>query len=125
MADKRRLSAWAVAMILGIAAFGGCSGGKTAPQEGGKGAQAEGKDAKIAAAMHELSDDDRREAEAQKYCAVANTNLLGSMGKPYKVMIEGQPVFLCCDGCEEQALKDPKATLAKVAELKRANSATK
>ena len=46
---------------------------------------------------------------------------LGSMGKPYKLVIKGQPVFLCCDGCEEDALKNPQETLAKVERLKAAN----
>jgi Cu/Ag efflux protein CusF len=40
------------------------------------------------------------------------------MGPPVKVQIDGQPVFLCCAGCEEKALANPKQTLAKVAELK-------
>lgn len=74
---------------------------------------------KIAAAFKDLSEEDRKEATAQKFCAVAGESLLGSMGPPVKVMIEGQPVFLCCDHCAETAQKDPKATLAKVAELKK------
>ena len=64
-----------------------------------------------------LSDEDRKLAEEQKYCVVAGSPL-GSMGAPFKVMIEDQPVFLCCQGCEHAALEDPKATLAKVAEYK-------
>ena len=43
---------------------------------------------------------------------------LGSMGPPLKLDIDGQPVFVCCAGCKKKALADPKATLAKVAELK-------
>ena len=35
------------------------------------------------------------------------------MGKPYKVLIKGQPVFLCCDGCEEKAKRDPAKTIEK------------
>lgn len=79
-------------------------------------------DAEITAALAELSDDDRVAAEAQKFCAVEPENRLGSMGAPIKVMIEGQEVFLCCDGCKDAALKDPKATLASVAKLKATNS---
>jgi hypothetical protein len=33
-------------------------------------------------------------------------------------MIKDQPVFLCCKGCQADALKHPEETLAKVAELK-------
>lgn len=78
--------------------------------------------AEITAALAELSDDDRGAAEAQKFCAVEPENRLGSMGAPIKVMIEGQAVFLCCDGCKDAALKDPKATLSSVAKLKSTNS---
>ena len=80
-----------------------------------------GADAKIEAAIDELSEEDRPLAKAQKFCAVNQKGRLGSMGKPYKIEIDGKPVFLCCDGCEEDALKDPQATLAKVEKLKAAN----
>ncbi len=79
-------------------------------------------DPKIEAALNELSEEDREVAKAQKFCAVeGEKGRLGSMGKPYKLVIEGQPVFLCCDGCEEDALKNPQETQAKVEKLKAAN----
>ncbi len=81
-----------------------------------------GEDAKIEAAINELSDEDRELAKAQKFCAVAATGRLGSMGKPFKVMVEGKPVFLCCEGCESEALKNPEETLAKVEKLKEASA---
>jgi hypothetical protein len=34
-------------------------------------------------------------------------------------MIKGQPVFLCCKGCKEEAEKDQDETLKTVAELKK------
>ena len=67
--------------------------------------------AKIEAALAKLSDDDRKLAEAQRFCPVLEDSRLGSMGTPVKLMIDGQPVFLCCEGCEDEALADPKATL--------------
>jgi hypothetical protein len=79
-----------------------------------------GDDPKITAAMEKLPEDERALAIAQKYCAVSEKSRLGSMGTPYKIMVEGQPVFLCCAGCEDEALKDPQATLAKVESLKKA-----
>lgn len=79
---------------------------------------ASGEDAKIEAAINELSEEDRELAKAQKFCAVAATGRLGSMGKPVKIMVEGKPVFLCCEGCESEALKNPEETLAKVEKLK-------
>jgi hypothetical protein len=36
------------------------------------------------------------------------------MDKPYKVSLNGQTVFLCCEGCEEDAKANPAATLAKL-----------
>jgi hypothetical protein len=75
---------------------------------------------KVAAALGKLSDDDRKLAETQRFCAVQNENLLGSMGKPVKLTIEGKPVLLCCAGCEADAKAHPKQTLAKLKELTRA-----
>ncbi len=76
---------------------------------------------KIGAALDKLDPEDRRLAEAQKYCAVEPENRLGKMGKPFKVTVKNQPVFLCCKGCETAALKDPEKTLAAVRQLKAAN----
>ena len=83
-------------------------------------APAGGKDAKINAALARLSSEDRELAVKQKFCAVSDTSRLGSMGPPVKVLIEGKPVFLCCEGCRESALGDPQATLSKVDELTKA-----
>lgn len=82
---------------------------------------ASGDEAKFAKAIAELPEEDRAAAAAQKFCAVENKSRLGSMGMPFKVMIEDKPVFLCCEGCKEEALKDGSATLAKVEELKAAS----
>ena len=40
------------------------------------------------------------------------------MGPPVKLMLKGQPVFLCCSGCKKEAGEHPDQTLAKVTELK-------
>ena len=82
-------------------------------------------DAGVATAMAKLSPEDRKEAEAQKFCAVMGDNLLGSMGTPLKVEIDGAPVFLCCSGCKSKALKNPEQTLAAVAKMKADNSGVK
>jgi len=82
-------------------------------------------DADVAAAMAKLSPEDRKEAEAQKFCAVMGDNLLGSMGTPLKLDVNGQPVFVCCSGCKSRALKNPEQTLATVAKMKADNTAAK
>jgi hypothetical protein len=40
------------------------------------------------------------------------------MGTPAKVMVKGQPVFLCCEGCEDEAKTHADRTLEKVKDLK-------
>jgi Cu(I)/Ag(I) efflux system membrane fusion protein len=65
-----------------------------------------------------LSAEDRRLAKAQGYCPVQQENQLGSMGVPFKVMVKGRPVFLCCDGCQAEARAHPGQTLATVERLK-------
>jgi hypothetical protein len=75
------------------------------------------KEANIRASLAKLDPDDRELAEEQKFCPVKTENRLGSMGKPVKVMIKEQPVFLCWKGCEKQALADPDSTLATVEDL--------
>jgi hypothetical protein len=67
----------------------------------------------IRAGLASLSPDDRKLAEAQKYCPIQKKRL-GSMGKPFKLILRGQPVFLCCGGCEDEAREDAGKTLATV-----------
>ena len=72
----------------------------------------------VATERAKLPADERKLVEAQEWCAVLADNHLGEMGKPEKIEINGEPVFLCCEGCIRKAKADPDATLAKVAELK-------
>ena len=60
---------------------------------------------------------DRELAMAQKTCPVSNEPL-GSMGEPVKVVLDGQPVFLCCKGCQSDAEKDPAGVLAKIKQMR-------
>ncbi len=77
----------------------------------------------VAEALANLSSEDRPLADAQKYCAVMTDSLLGSMGTPTKVDVNGQMVFLCCDGCKAKALRKPDETLANIAKLKQDQAA--
>jgi uncharacterized protein (TIGR03000 family) len=76
----------------------------------------------VADALAELSPADRKLAVAQKYCAVQPENPLGAMGKPVKVMMKGEPVFLCCETCMKQARRAPDQALAKARELRAKNA---
>ena len=77
---------------------------------------------KVNGALAKLSASDRELAEAQRFCAVMDDSRLGAMGTPVKLLIDGKPVFLCCAGCEDEAKANPKETIAKVAQLKKANA---
>lgn len=79
--------------------------------------------AKIEAALAKLSETDRTAATTQRYCPMMDTVRLGAMGTPIKLMIEGKPVFVCCEHCKEDAAEDAKATLAKAEKLKKATAA--
>jgi uncharacterized protein (TIGR03000 family) len=74
----------------------------------------------IAANLGKLGPEDRKLAEAQRYCAEEDSPL-GAMGVPVKIMLKGEPVFVCCKGCVEKAQEDPDKTLARVRELKTKN----
>ncbi len=59
-----------------------------------------------------LEEGDREGVARQKVCPVTGA-ALGSMGNPIKVLIDGQPLFLCCKGCVAKVKKDPAAFLPK------------
>jgi RND family efflux transporter MFP subunit len=67
--------------------------------------------AEVIAALSELPDEDRELAASQRICPVTKA-LLGSMGTPVKVDVDGKPIFICCKGCEKPLLDDPKKHLA-------------
>jgi uncharacterized protein (TIGR03000 family) len=72
----------------------------------------------VAENLAKLGPDDRKAAQAQRFCAVQEGVRLGSMGVPVKVTVRGQPVYLCCEGCEDKAKANPDRTLEKVKKLK-------
>jgi uncharacterized protein (TIGR03000 family) len=82
------------------------------------GSKLEGQKAVVQANLSKLSPEDRKLAEAQQFCAVQNGVRLGAMGTPAKLLVKGQPVFLCCESCRDRAERNPERTLAKVKELK-------
>jgi hypothetical protein len=77
---------------------------------------------KIAAALAKLTAEDRQLAESQRFCPVNDQSRLGSMDKPVKIMIDGQPVFICCEACREAAVENAQETAAKVAKLKKSRT---
>jgi len=74
--------------------------------------------AEVKANLDKLDPEDKKLAEAQKFCAVQNGIRLGAMGVPVKVMVKGQPVLLCCEGCVDRAKNKPDQVLDNVQKLK-------
>ena len=108
-----------ITLFICASFLAGCSGPSAdKPGAAEKGAEKGDDEADIRANLAKLDTQDRKLAEAQRFCAVENENRLGSMGTPVKVMVSDQPVFLCCKGCRKKALADPEKTLARVKELK-------
>lgn len=70
--------------------------------------------------LAKLSPEDRKLAEEQQFCPDTDARLgASSMGVPLKVTLKGEPVFICCQGCQKNIEEDPDATLKKVAEFKK------
>ncbi|MBW3598607.1 MAG: hypothetical protein KY475_15210 [Planctomycetes bacterium] len=93
-------------------AVAGCAS-ETAAPPAETGAPAETQSPEVAEALAQLSPEDRALAEQQKICPVSEEPL-GSMGAPVKIDVEGQSIFICCEGCEEIIREDPETYLAKV-----------
>jgi hypothetical protein len=114
-------------LVLALLA-GGCAPTVSAPQstpekKDDKKNKNAGEEETIRANLEQLSPEDRKSAEEQKYCAVETHNRLGRMGPPVKIEVGGQTVFLCCPSCETSARKDEKKTLEKVERLRKQKAA--
>jgi YHS domain-containing protein len=68
---------------------------------------------KMKAALAKLSPEDAASAEKQHMCPVSG-EMLGTMGAPQKVTVNGQQVWICCDGCKDKLLENPDKYLAKL-----------
>ena len=124
----------AVLALVAVTLLSGCNSGKKedphagypeAPAYQGSGEKAKdgaeaapSKDemeAKIAANLAKLSDEDRAIAAKQSVCPISGERLgTPSMGVPVKLTLNDQPVFICCTGCQKDAEADPEKTLAKI-----------
>ncbi len=68
---------------------------------------------KMKAALADLSPEDAASAEKQHMCPVSD-EMLGAMGAPIKIDVDGQEVWICCEGCRDPLLEDPAKYLAKL-----------
>jgi hypothetical protein len=68
---------------------------------------------KMTEQLASFSAEDREAVIQQHFCPVGG-GMLGSMGAPEKVDVDGQAVWICCDGCKDKLLADPETYLAKL-----------
>lgn len=68
---------------------------------------------KMKAELAKLSPEDAASAEKQHFCPVSG-EMLGTMGAPKKIDVNGQHVWICCDGCKDKLLANPDEYLAKL-----------
>jgi hypothetical protein len=62
-----------------------------------------------------LTPEDRRLVDSQQTCAAGGCDArLGTGGRPLKLVFQDQPVFLCCEQCQQWARAHPTETLAKL-----------
>jgi hypothetical protein len=107
-------------------AYFGASGGSVSSEPTSSGAQMSSDSSAVKANAATLSASDlenilqlpaeeRDSAIAQAICPVTGEQL-GSMGVPIKVMVNGKPVFLCCNACRDEAAAHPEKILNKLKE---------
>ncbi len=68
---------------------------------------------KMKAELAKLSPEDAASALEQHMCPVSG-DMLGVMGAPEKIDVNGQQVWICCDGCKDKLLENPEEYLAKL-----------
>jgi Cu(I)/Ag(I) efflux system membrane fusion protein len=113
---ETRLNPAAGSIYYGGSGSGGVTGSSSSVTRARPSMPAD-EEAVLKAAVAKLSPEDRTRARAQQFCPILPDRRLGSMGTPVKVLIQGQPVFLCCEACENEAKAKPDQTLAKIREL--------
>lgn len=68
---------------------------------------------KMKAELAKLPPEDAASAERQHVCPVSG-EMLGTMGAPLKIDVNGQMVWICCANCKDQLLAQPDKYLAKL-----------
>lgn len=68
---------------------------------------------KMKAELAKLSPEDAAAVEKQHVCPVTD-EMLGSMGAPMEVDVDGTQVWICCAGCKDKLLESPDKYLAKL-----------
>ncbi len=115
------ISTWSIGAVLFAVLIAGCGKSQNMPRtsqaEHGQHAESHDDATEVQTNLSKLSEEDRPLALAQGYCAVSRERL-GSMGAPLKLVLNDQPVFVCCKGCEKKAKSKPEKAIANAEELK-------
>jgi hypothetical protein len=107
-----------LAAVLAVSIFG-CRSDAPAPSSATGGATDSQSDSgqtemdEVKLELAKLSPEDAASAEAQHVCPVSG-EMLGTMGAPKKIDVNGTPVWICCDGCKDTLLASPDEYLAKL-----------
>ena len=113
------MTALSLVAVFSLAGSSGCGTDGDVAEQSPRTTETEAADlpadlpAEVAAELDGLSESDRALAMAQRTCPVTG-KLLGSMGEPPKVLVEGREVFLCCAACEDRLRSDPQQYFQKL-----------
>jgi Cu(I)/Ag(I) efflux system membrane fusion protein len=68
---------------------------------------------KMEATLAKLPPEDHQSAMQQHFCPVSG-EMLGTMGVPEKIEVEGKTVWICCGGCDAKIRAEPEKYLSKI-----------
>lgn len=111
MSRLMTLSVLSVAMLW-VSGSLGCGGEEAAEKPADMPAVDESTSA-IEKALASLSAEDRELVVMMEDCPVSGQPL-GSMGTPIKITKDGRSLFICCEGCREEAEKKFDDLIAKI-----------
>jgi len=112
----RQIASVLLLLAVVLATVAGCNPNPPAvapPATGGSAEQSDSDMKKMKVELAKLSPGDAASAEKQHICPVTD-KMLGTMGAPQKVDVNGKQVWICCDGCREELLTNKDTYLVKL-----------
>jgi hypothetical protein len=116
---RRQMAVFSTLRLLVLVVLVGCQGKPSSDMSTIEPVPAPmGADADIRANLSQLGPEDQQLAEHQKYCPMMEGVRLGEMGRPYKVTVQGDSMFVCCKSCVLAAQKEPDRALENIRDLR-------
>lgn len=109
----RSAAGFELAVWLFVAFLGSAGCGSSSPPENGNSKKVSPAQETQQKNLQKLPIVDRSAAERQRDCPVSGKPL-GSMGKPLKVVVKNQTVWICCESCKESLLETPDKYLKRL-----------